>query len=274
MNQTLKTGFSTCPNDTFIFDALVHQKIDTQGLNFAPYLADVEELNHLAMEGSLDVIKVSYAHLPAIADKYIALNAGGALGFNCGPMVVAKHAGVLNELATARVAIPGEHTTAGFLFKRYFPQVTDKPVMLFSEIEDAVVQDKVNAGLIIHESRFTYRLRGLHCIADLGQLWHEETGLPLPLGCIAAKRSLPLPLLRQINLLVRGSVQFAMKYPEQTMAFVKTHAASMDETVMMQHISLYVNELSVDTGATGAQAVQLLIGAAMPPGMPLFVSNL
>jgi 1,4-dihydroxy-6-naphthoate synthase len=274
MNQALKIGFSTCPNDTFIFDALVHQKIDTQGLRFEPTLADVEELNHLALEGSLDVIKVSYAHLPAIAGKYIALNAGGALGFNCGPMVVAKHTGVLHEMQNPRVAIPGEHTTAGFLFRRYFPRVTQKPVMLFSEIEDAVAEDKVHAGLIIHESRFTYRLKGLHCIADLGELWHEETGLPLPLGCIAAKRSFPATLLRQINLLVRESVQFALRDPEQTMGYVKSHAAAMDETVIKKHINLYVNELSVDTGSVGAQAVQLLIGAAMPPHTPVFVSNL
>jgi 1,4-dihydroxy-6-naphthoate synthase len=273
MNKRLRLGFSTCPNDTFIFDALVHQKINTYGYSFDLVMADVQELNQLASAGDLDVVKVSYAHIPAIAHHYIALTAGGAMGFNCGPLLIARN-GMIDQITeNTTVAIPGENTTAHYLLKRYFPQIRHKQVMLFSDIEDAVVNGLTDTGLIIHESRFTYAAKGLVALADLGAAWHNETNLPIPLGAIAVKRSLDPDVRMEINAMVRESVKFALATPEQTIPFVRKYAVEMDETVMQQHISLYVNRFSVDPGPEGRQAVILLLKGGYPGNLPLFVDE-
>ncbi|MFO7723313.1 MAG: 1,4-dihydroxy-6-naphthoate synthase [Bacteroidales bacterium] len=274
MNKNLTIGFSTCPNDTFIFDALVHQKINTSGYSFGVVMADVQELNRMALQGDIDIVKVSYAHLPSLAGDYIALTAGGAMGFDCGPLLIAADLSAASRLEDARVAIPGENTTAHFLLKRYFPQISDKTTMLFSEIEDAVMKGTVDAGLIIHESRFTYAAKGLASIADLGELWHQETGLPIPLGAIAVKNSLDHSIRMEINTMVKESVEFALASPHEAMPFVKHHAVEMDEAVMLQHINLYVNQYSVDPGPDGRKAVALLLGGSWPDGLQLYVDQL
>jgi 1,4-dihydroxy-6-naphthoate synthase len=262
MTRPLKTGFSTCPNDTFVFDAILHRRIDTGNFLFEPLMNDVEELNRIAAAEGADVIKVSCAHLPALSDRYVVLTAGAALGYKCGPLIVGNDPEVMKRLNAARVAIPGSHTTANFLLSRFFPEVSNKVTMLFSDIEDAILNGEVDAGVIIHESRFTYRSKGLSLLADLGEAWHNQTGLPLPLGCIVASSGLPSQQIRDVNRMLRTSVEYAMKNPNDSAMFVKKHAQTMENEVINQHIALYVNQLTVDMGAVGKNAIKVLIGAS------------
>jgi 1,4-dihydroxy-6-naphthoate synthase len=260
MNRlTLALGFSPCPNDTFIFDALVNGRVDTGGLRFEPVLEDVQTLNQWALEGRLDVTKISYGVLPLIAKDYLLLDAGGALGRGVGPLLVARpeHADLRLEAAT--VALPGEHTTAHLLFSLAYPQVARKRFMVFSEIEEAVRSGAVDAGVIIHEGRFTYQAKGLVKLLDLGEHWEAETGSPVPLGGIVARRSLGGQLARDVDRLIRTSVERALgAYPLIT-DYVKRHAQEMDETVMRQHVDLYVNDFSVGMGEGGRSAVRKLL---------------
>lgn len=273
MIKNLKIGFSTCPNDTFVFDALVNHKIDTGGFTFDVYLADVQELNIMAEKGQLDIIKVSYAHLPAILSDYIALTSGGAMGYNCGPLLVARKAWRFDDFSEAGFAIPGENTTANKLLTHFFPKAARKSAMLFSEIEDAVVDGIADIGLIIHESRFTYRDKGLIEIADLGEMWHQKTQMPIPLGAIAISKKLPPEVLINIDKLVKESVMHAMANPEQTMDYVKKHSVSLSDEVIFQHINLYVNDFSLDAGIVGKEAVRLLLKAEIGDDESLFVDE-
>ncbi len=257
--RTLALGFSPCPNDTFIFDALVNGRVDTGGLRFEPALEDVQTLNQWALEGRLDVTKISYGVLPLIAKDYLLLDAGGALGRGVGPLLVARPDRMDLRPETATVAIPGEHTTAHLLFSLAYPQVARKRFMVFSEIEEAVRSGAVDAGVIIHEGRFTYQAKGLVKLLDLGEHWEAETGSPIPLGGIVARRSLGAQLARGVDRLIRTSVELALgAYPLIT-DYVKRHAQEMDETVMRQHVDLYVNDFSVGMGEGGRSAVRKLL---------------
>jgi 1,4-dihydroxy-6-naphthoate synthase len=260
MNRlTLALGFSPCPNDTFIFDALVNGRVDTGGLRFEPVLEDVQTLNQWALEGRLDVTKISYGVLPLIAKDYLLLDAGGALGRGVGPLLVARPERADLPLETATVAIPGEHTTAHLLFSLAYPQVARKRFMVFSEIEEAVRSGAVDAGVIIHEGRFTYQAKGLVKLLDLGEHWEAETGSPIPLGGIVARRSLGAQLARDVDRLIRTSVEQARgAYPLIT-EYVKRHAQEMDEAVMRQHVDLYVNDFSAGMGEGGRSAVRKLL---------------
>lgn len=274
MKTTLSAGFSPCPNDTWIFDALVHQRFDTSGLMLNYFLRDVEELNQMALTGEPDIIKVSYAHVPAIMDQYVILTSGGALGYNCGPLLVARDPEIQPHLGKGRVAIPGENTTAHYLLKRYFPDIQNKETILFSDIEDSVAAGTHDAGLIIHESRFTYRLKGLVSLADLGSMWHEDTGLPLPLGCIVAKRSLGKELITAVQAFILQSILFAREHPEIPAPFIRRHAASLSDAVTQQHIGLYVNDYSIDLGLEGKRAVRTLLDGMIPQHTVLFADEL
>lgn len=250
-------GFSPCPNDTFIFDALINKKIDTQGIHFNVVLEDVQTLNRWAMQGKLDVSKISYGVLPLL-DQYELLDAGGALGKGVGPLLIAKKSLALTEINHCRIAIPGEQTTAHLLFSLAFPQAANKQFMVFSGIEDAVLSGAVDCGVIIHENRFTYQQKGLVKLMDLGEFWEKETGVPIPLGGIVVKRSLGNELAQTINGLIRRSVEYAFeRYPELP-EYVKSHAQEMDEQVMRQHIDLYVNNYSLSLGEDGNRAIQIL----------------
>ncbi len=272
----LRTGFSTCPNDTFVFDALVHHRINTLHYQFAPFLLDVQELNQQALSDEpIDIIKVSCAHLPSLLDRYVVLNAGAALGYNCGPLLVAKEIQTKQRLTESTVATPGEHTTAHFLLTRFFPEITRKEVMLFSDIEPAILQGKADAGVIIHESRFTYRELGLHLLADLGQMWHDQTQMPLPLGCIVVSRSLPKQTIHDINRLLKESIEYARKNPDASKEYVQQHAVSLRQEVIRQHIGLYVNRYTVDLGMEGKQAITSLLANYLPKDHPpLFADEL
>jgi len=263
----LTLGFSPCPNDTFLFDALVHGKIDTEGLEFSVVLGDVEELNQRAFAGELDITKLSYhAYAYALKD-YVLLDAGSALGRNCGPLLIARETLSATDVEAGTIAIPGKYTTANFLLSLAYPGAKQKEAVLFSEIERLVATGEKTTGLIIHESRFTYAERGLVKIRDLGEFWETETGLPIPLGGIVIKRNIDLALQQKVNRVLARSVRFARQFPEQTLDYVRPHAQEMDEKVMMQHINLYVNDFTEDLGVGGRAAVRRLFSLAKEVGV-------
>lgn len=265
----LTLGFSPCPNDCFMFDALVHGKIDTKHLVFEPVIEDVETLNKMAFVGKLDVTKLSYHAFAYLTSIYQLLTSGSALGFNCGPLLIAKPRTVErikkdpSALSSLKVAIPGKYTTANFLLSIAYPDMKNKNEMIFSEIEEAVISGKMDLGLIIHENRFTYQQKGLVKITDLGEWWEAYSASAIPLGGIVVKRDLSLEDRLLVNDLVRKSTEYAFANPTDVMPFVKKHAQEMDERVMKQHIELYVNKFSVDLGETGRKAVDLLFAKAL-----------
>lgn len=261
MNFSL--GFSPCPNDCFIFDALVHKKIDTQGIDFTIVMEDVEALNNRAFKQELDITKLSYHAFIFLTHHYALLNSGSALGFNCGPLLVKDSKLKIQDINAASIAIPGKYTTANFLLSLAFPNAKNKKELLFSDIEGAVLSHKVDAGLLIHENRFTYEQKGLEKIIDLGEFWDSLIHAPIPLGGIVVKRSLDVNLQKTIDNLIKQSVEFAFANPESCMGFVKQHAQEMSEEVMKKHIALYVNDFSVDLGNVGKNAIQLLIDKAI-----------
>ncbi|WP_207515514.1 1,4-dihydroxy-6-naphthoate synthase [Longitalea luteola] len=256
----LTLGFSPCPNDTFIFDALVNNKIDTEGIRVQPVLEDVQTLNEWALQGRLDVTKISYGVLPLLLDKYLVLNAGGALGKGVGPLLITKQAGAdtkaVNDMT---IAIPGEHTTAHMLFSLAYPQAAKKKFMIFSAIEDAVLNEEVDAGVIIHENRFTYQQKGLHKLVDLGEYWEQQTGNPIPLGGIVMKKTFNSALQQKVDALIKRSLEYAFKNYPQITDYVKQHSQEMSEHVMRQHIDLYVNNYSLELGRDGKAAVNTFL---------------
>ncbi len=261
-------GYSPCPNDTFIFYALVHGKLDTGDLRFKEVLLDVETLNRKALNSELDITKVSFHAYGFLRDKYLLLRPGGAMGRGCGPLVVAKNKITMNDLKGKRIAIPGRLTTAYLLLQLYDTAfAADVVVMPFDMIMDAVKRGIVDAGLIIHESRFTYPGYGLVGIMDLGEWWEDETGLPIPLGCIIAKRSLGMGLMRTFDHLVRESVEYAFSHREETKGYIKAHSQELDDGVVEQHINLYVNDYSIDPGEEGLRAIEELFKRAEERGI-------
>lgn len=252
----LTLGFSPCPNDTFIFDALVHHKIDTEGMEFEVIFADVEQLNKWAFQRKLDITKLSYNAFTHCVNDYALLDSGSALGNNCGPLLIKKPNTILTK--ESKIAIPGKYTTANMLLNIAFPNHQNKVEMLFSEIENKVLECRVDAGLIIHENRFTYEDKGLEKVNDLGEFWEEETGLPIPLGGIVTNRRLPLATQQKIERVLRKSVEFAFENHNSSADYVKFHAQEMGKEVADAHIALYVNNYSISLGEQGRRAVELL----------------
>lgn len=254
---TLKLHISPCPNDTFVFDALINGRIDTQGLLFEVEYHDIEQLNGNALAEVADITKISCAILPAIAGRYTLLDSGAALGRGNGPLLV-RRAGDTAEIR--RVAVPGLHTTANALMARLFPQITERKPVLFSQIAAAVAREEFDAGVLIHEGRFLYHNYGLELVADLGELWEQQTALPLPLGGIAARRSLPENIRRQVETLLRHSIEYAFTHPGDSRSYVKSHAQEMDDEVIDAHITLFVNDFSRSLGNEGRRAIAALTG--------------
>ena len=256
----LTLGFSPCPNDTFIFDALVNKKIDTEGFDFEIFLADVETLNQWALEGKLDITKLSFPAFFKSLNNYTLLNAGSAVGKGVGPLLIsdARHEISADEINQASVAIPGINTTANFLFTFAYPEASDKIFLPFSAIEDALLNKETDLGVIIHENRFTYQQKGLYKVKDLGEYWEEKMELPVPLGGIAINQSLKRSVALKINELIRKSIEFAFKNYPTIPDYVKQHAKEMNEEVMLQHIDLYVNNYSIDLGEEGKLAIESL----------------
>jgi 1,4-dihydroxy-6-naphthoate synthase len=258
MNFTL--GFSPCPNDTFIFDALVNNKIDTGDLSFDVILEDVETLNEWALNGRLDITKLSFPALFQATETYALLHSGSALGKGVGPLLVSYGDAPKDAIENHPVALPGQHTTANLLFSFAYPGAIDKKFMIFSEIEDAVVNGKTDLGVIIHENRFTYQEKGLKKVADLGEYWETRMNAPIPLGGIAIKRTLGRQINRQVDVLIRKSLDYAFKNYPSIPEYVRQHSQAMSEEVMKQHIDLYVNNYSLDLGEEGRKAIETLRG--------------
>jgi 1,4-dihydroxy-6-naphthoate synthase len=262
-------GFSPCPNDCFIFDAIVNKRIDLEGLEFDIKMEDVETLNRWAVEGKLDSTKLSFHAYSYLTEMYQLMHAGSALGFNCGPLLISKKDFTIEEVKAnkLKIAIPGKLTTAHFLFSIAFPNASNKTEMVFSEIENAVLSGEYDAGLIIHENRFTYEQKGLKKIIDLGEFWESLIHAPIPLGGIVIKRDLPLDVKQKVDRVIRKSVEYAFAHPADSKPFIKEHAQEMDEAVMQKHIDLYVNQYSIDLGELGKKAVDLLMNKAKEMGV-------
>jgi 1,4-dihydroxy-6-naphthoate synthase len=266
-DRTLTLGFSPCPNDTFIFHALVHGIVRAEGMRFAERLEDVETLNQLAARGALDVTKISYGAAPTLLRDYVLLRSGGALGRGCGPLIVSREPLTREQLAGSRIAIPGRATTANLLLRLFAPDAQPGIERVYSDIMPAVARGEVDAGLIIHESRFTYPQHGLVKVVDLGEWWERTTGLPIPLGGIMARRSLGDEAIRAIDHAVRSSVEHAFAEPSRSRPYVRRHAQEMDDAVTQQHIDLYVNRFSADVGDEGERAVRELFARAAAEGI-------
>jgi len=283
----LSLGFSPCPNDTFMFDALIHHKVDTEGLDFDVSFDDVETLNRRAFASELDITKLSYHAYAYAASDYVLLDAGSALGFGVGPLLICKdaeRAQVLEAMAGTgqpsdlKIGIPGKYTTANFLLGLAYPAWHNKEEMVFSDIENALLDGRIDVGLIIHENRFTYAAKGLHKIIDLGDYWEGQTSLPIPLGGIVVKRTLPASIQHKVARALRRSIEYAFANPKSGMDFIREHAQEMDEAVMYKHVELYVNRYSVDLGEEGRKAVNTLFERAQASGVipkndqPLFLT--
>ncbi len=266
----LSLGFSPCPNDTYIFDAMLHGRIDTEGLEFEVFMEDVETLNRRAMLGELDITKLSYHAYAYLLEKYVLLDAGSALGNNCGPLLIARQHMTDEEVEKALIAIPGKLTTANFLLSLAFPSATRKLETVFSDVENAVLEGRVDAGLIIHENRFTYQQKGLVKIIDLGEFWEESTGMPIPLGGIVVRRSLSDEIRQKVNRVMERSVRYAFEHPSASKEFVRENAQEMEESVMNSHIQLYVNDYTKNLGGAGRAAIGKLFDVARARGVVPF----
>lgn len=261
MALKLTIGFSPCPNDTFIFDALVNNKIDTGDIEFELVLEDVQTLNEMAIAGKLDVTKISYGSLPLIIENYVVLSSGSALGNGVGPLLIAPAEIPSSAVKYCTIAIPGQNTTAHVLFSLAYPDAKNKVFLRYDEIENYVLAEKntdvINRlGVVIHENRFTYQDKGLFKITDLGTFWEQETGLPIPLGGIVAKRSLPSEIKLKVQSLIRESLEYSYDRDEELSDFVKSNSQEMSEEVMQLHIDLYVNKFSIDLGGDGRKAIE------------------
>lgn len=263
----LSLGYSPCPNDTYIFHALIHGLIPCGDLTFNERLEDVETLNQLALQGILDLTKISFHAFGHLRDRYVLLRSGAALGRGCGPLIVAAGNLSLEQLKGKTIAIPGRLTTANLLLQLYFGGADKLLILPFDQIIDAVRQGRAAAGVIIHESRFTYQQYGLEQMLDLGQWWEEETGHPIPLGGILAKRSLGEERIRQVDQALRSSIEYARSHPQAATSYIRQHAQELEDTVIRQHIDLYVNDYSIDLGEDGLAAINCLLAKAEQIGI-------
>ncbi|MBI4648953.1 MAG: 1,4-dihydroxy-6-naphthoate synthase [Bacteroidia bacterium] len=263
----LKLGFSPCPNDTFMFYALLHNKVDTQGLEFEPVIADVEELNNLAFRQKLDISKLSCHAYSYVCNNYLLLNSGSAVGYKNGPLLIGKQKIDFKNIENLTIAIPGKLTTANLLLSIAFPGIWKKDEYLFSSIEEAVLSGKADAGLIIHETRFTFKNKGLIQLIDFGEYWESLTGLPLPLGAIAIGRAIPRETQLQFDRILKKSIEYAVGNPKKCMPYIKQHAQETEESILLKHINLYVNEFSLDLGVKGKEAVMALYRIAHEKGL-------
>lgn len=275
--QKLSLAFSPCPNDTFIFDAMIHHKIDTEGLEFDVHFADVEQLNQAAFRQQYDITKLSYHAYAYASNDYVLMNAGSALGNNCGPLLISKNPLSEKEIEQGSICIPGKYTTANLLFSLKYPNAKNKTFIVFSEIEQCVFNKDFDAGVIIHENRFTYKEKGLHKIVDLGEFWEQTYNVPIPLGGIAIKRNIEKEIQQSVERIIKRSIEFAFSFPDESKKFIAQHAQEMSADVCRQHIDLYVNKYSLSLGFDGEYAVHTLYKIAQENkiipelNLPIFV---
>ena len=265
--KDVAVGYSSCPNDVFIFAALVAGKIDARGFRSTPVIEDVEALNLRARKRDLDITKISFHAYGLLRDTHVLLDSGSALGRGCGPLLIAKRPLEHRQLGTARIAIPGALTTAALLLRLFSPESHNFEILVFDEIVDAVATGRVDAGLIIHESRFTYAEKGLVELVDLGEWWERETGLPIPLGGIIADRRLGADTIAEFDAVLRDSIEFAHAHPEEVWPTIRAHAQELDDDVIRSHIDLYVTDFTTSLGAEGRQAIDTLFERAEAVGI-------
>lgn len=263
----INLAISPCPNDTFIFEPIINKRIDLEGFDFEVQLHDLETLNHMAMKNEPDMVKVSYYAYLLLQNNYTLLDSGSAMGKGNGPLLISREAFTLADIPQLTIAIPGEYTTAHLLLQVAASKPKEKKFMIFSGIENAILSGEVDAGVIIHENRFTYAKKGLKKIADLGEYWEDLTDSPIPLGGIITKKTLGYDRINKLNRIMFRSVQYSMKNPETAMPFVCKHAQEMDETVMLQHIRLYVNDYTLSMGTRGKVALNHLLEVARERGI-------
>lgn len=259
MNYNLKLAISPCPNDTFMAYAFIHNKINLDGIHVDARFLDIENLNQLAISSNIDIVKISTAIIPDIQSNFKVLNAGAALGHNCGPKVIAKSSSIILD-SKSKIGLPGKHTSANQLFLRYFGSNYTFNQMIFSEIENSVLNNLVQAGVIIHENRFTFKDKGLFELCDLGEKWHQDTKLPLPLGCFAVSNKMPNEIQTKIDQALSESIKYAYANRDEVMKFVKIHAQTMSDEIARKHIDLYVNDESICLSEIGKQSIFKFIG--------------
>ncbi|MFI3262585.1 MAG: 1,4-dihydroxy-6-naphthoate synthase [Rikenellaceae bacterium] len=251
----ISLNISTCPNDTFMFDALIHKRIDTKGYEFEITMEDIDQLNKEVAKGTVDVSKISYANYPNIAANYKILRSGGALGSGNGPLLVSRKKIYVDEIPYLRIGIPGEDTSANLLLNFASTEVKEKKVYLFSDISEAIIGDEIDAGVLIHEERFSFKNKGLSLVLDLGQNWEDKTGLLVPLGAIVVNKGLDYRVQQDLNDLIRESIDFAFKNPQASYSFVKAHAKELSDDTISKHIDMFVNEYSLDLQQKGKDSV-------------------
>ena len=260
-------GFSSCPNDTYMFDALVHKKIDTEGFDFNYVISDVQELNRRAFVGDLQMTKLSYFAYSHVYQNYQILDSGSALGFANGPLFICKKGDEKKINASSRILIPGKETTANLLFSIAYPEFTNKTECLFSEIEPKIMSGEYDAGVIIHEDRFTYAERGFSLLCDLGTYWESQTKSPIPLGAIVVRRDVPDDEKKTLSRLLKNSIEYANAHPMDSYAFIHEHAQAIEDDVLRKHIALFVNDFSLSLGEQGRKAVETLYRRAYEVGI-------
>ena len=263
----LTLGFSTCPNDTYIFDAMVHGRIDTEGIEFEIIMSDIEELNRHAFAAEIDITKISYHAYTYLSDSYLLLNSGSTLGFQNGPVIISKYKVYPDEIKNLKIAIPGKHTTANLLLSIAYPEHKNRKEYLFSDIEEVVLSGEMDAGVIIPESQNTYPQKGLNKVVDLGEFWETKTGLAIPLRGIVVNRKFPAEILRKIDRIMKRSIKFALENPKASYPFVKQHAQEMDDTVLESHLKLFVNDFTSELGEEGQKAIKALFSEATKLGV-------
>jgi 1,4-dihydroxy-6-naphthoate synthase len=267
----LKLAVSPCPNDTFIFYGLIHHKVNTHGISFKLIMKDVEELNQLAFNNPPDVCKLSYHALVHLHDTYFISNSGGAMGFGNGPLLVSKDKKAdINDFSM--VALPGEHTTAHFLFKSLYPQIHNRKIFIrYDKIENFILQEPESAGVLIHESRFTYQEKGLSLISDLGLEWQNQTNLPVPLGGIGISKKLPHEIQHLIPDMIRDSLRYSEKHPDEVFDFMKHHAQELDREIIWRHVRMFVNNYSFSMEEDGKKALTLMAEKLGIPNLPVII---
>ncbi|HNX07893.1 MAG TPA: 1,4-dihydroxy-6-naphthoate synthase [Bacteroidales bacterium] len=258
MSYIIKLGFSPCPNDTFIFDALINNKIDTEGIDFICDAEDIEALNQRAFEEDLDMTKVSFHAFLHLADRYQLLNYGSAMGNNCGPLLIGRKNYSDEEINNLTIAIPGKYTTGAFLLNYAYPDASDVHEIIFNKIENKILKNIVDAGVIIHETRFTYQEKGLVKLCDLGEFWEQKTGFPIPLGGIIVRRDMPDVLKSKLSRIMKASVEYALQHPDASKEFIKEHSTEIADDIVKKHIELYVTQYTRGLGDKGKEAVNYL----------------
>ena len=248
-------NISSCPNDTFMFDALLHGKIDTKGYRFELHIGDIAELNSYVLDGSVDISKISYATYPLIENNYQILTSGSAMGRGNGPLLVSKYKIYPDEVSSLKIGVPGLTTTANMLLTIGFGDVRERKEYLFSDISEAILEGEVDAGVLIHEERFTYKSKGLNLISDLGDMWEQKSGLLIPLGAIVVRRDIDDKIKRDIDMLVRESISYAFSNPLSSRSFVKSYAQELDSVVIDKHIEMFVNDYSLNVNDLGRASV-------------------